>query len=252
MKTRNGMRIISVLMTLLLVSAMAMPAMACMPSAQSMDGTDIVDNFTIENEHDFEKLKALLRVVTDKNAISVIKDLQRKGYNLQYGKTNVQRIYPKGNESQEALLVIIPAESKNSYNSAQVVFASNGEMTCVANAIIEDGEDYRRIEVYEIDNGIEKNYVVENKAGTISVDGNTIITELQTSSDDDCDTCITVCEYIYAGGCVLTGYFTCLSACSFVTGPGAAACPLICGVIWAVICLYGSNNSCPTLCESYC
>ncbi|MBN2487520.1 MAG: hypothetical protein JXA98_00675 [Methanosarcinaceae archaeon] len=248
MKIRNGMRIISVLMTLLLVSAMAMPAMACQPSVQSMDETDISDKFAIENKHGFEDFKTLLRVVTDKNTISVSKDLQRKGYNLQYSKANIQWIYPKDNEAQEALMVTIPAASKNSYNSAQLVFASNGEMTRVANAIIEDGEDYRRIEVYEIDNGIEKNYVVENRAGTISIDGKTIISELQTSSYDDCDICMAVCEFIYTGGCGLSAYFTCLAACA----PFGPVCIGICGIVWGWICLYGSNYSCPNLCADYC
>ena len=99
---------------------------------------------------------------------------------------------------------------------------------------------------------VQKNYVVENRAGTISVDGKTITTELQTESDGDCDICNTVCEYVYTAGCGLTGYFLCVSACACFTGPAAIACPPICAVVWAVICLYGSNNACSLICEDYC
>ncbi|RZN32589.1 MAG: hypothetical protein EF813_11750 [Methanosarcinales archaeon] len=155
-----------------------------------------MDNFIIENEHGFGKVRSLIGVITDKDVISVSKDLQSKGYNLQYDRTSIQKIRPKENESQEMSLVIIPAESKNSPKSAQVIFASNEEMTCVANAIIEDGENYRRIEVYEIGNGTEKNYVVENRAGTVSIDGKTIMTGSQIRSGADCDICHSVCDRI--------------------------------------------------------
>ena len=188
----------------------AMPAVACNCGTEAkVDGNDIVDNFIIENEHGFGKLKTLVGVAADKDVISVIKDLHSKGYELQYGRTNIQRIRPKENESQEALLVIIPAESKNSHKSAQVIFASNGEMTCVANTIIEDGENYRRIEAYEINNGTEKNYVVENRAGTISIDGKTIITGSQIRSGIDCDICHTVCDCMSVAGCGLSAYLVC-------------------------------------------
>ena len=200
---------------LMLIAAAAMPAVACDCGAKDEVGeNDIADNFIIEDEHGFGKLKTLMGVAADKDAISVIKDLHSKGYKLQYGRANIQRTRPKENESHEALLVIIPAESKNSHNSAQLIFASNGEMTCVANAIIEDGENYRKIEVYEIGNGAEKNYVVENRAGTISIDGKTIITGSQIRSGIDCDICHTVCNYITTAGCGLSGYLVCTAACA--------------------------------------
>ncbi|MEA1998748.1 MAG: hypothetical protein U9N61_05420 [Euryarchaeota archaeon] len=205
----------AVAVALMVMVVAAMPAVACnCGTTDKVDGNGIVDNFIIENEHGFGKLKTLVGVAADEDAISVIKDLHSKGYKLQYGRANIQRIRPKENESQEALLVIIPAESKNSHNSAQLIFASDGEMTCVANAIIEDGENYRKIEVYEIDNGAEKNYVVENRAGTISIDGKIIITGSQIRSGIDCDICHTVCNHITTAGCGLSGYLVCTAACA--------------------------------------
>lgn len=254
MKQKNRIQIISVIICLLIVSTTALPATAtaCKPCAQSIRGTDILDNFTIESETGFKELNTLLRVITDTNTTSVIEDLQYKDYKLQYDKASIKKIYPKENKSQVTLLVVIPAESKNNNNSAQVVFVYNRETTKVANAVIEKSNNYTKINVHEIDNGIEENYVVENREGTVSIDGKTITSKQQASSDLDCDTCITVCEYIYAAGCGLTGYFTCLGACACFTGPAAEVCLPICAVVWAVICLYGSNNSCPIVCQNYC
>ncbi|MEA1894308.1 MAG: hypothetical protein U9N36_03705 [Euryarchaeota archaeon] len=240
----------AVAVALMVVAVAAMPAVACNCGTEDrVDGNDIVDNFIIENEHGFGKLKTLVGVVVDKDVRSVIKDLHSKGYELHYDRTNIQRIRPKENESQEALLVIIPAESKNSPKSAQVIFASNGEMTCVANAIIEDGENYRKIEAYEINNGTENKYVVENKAGTISIDGKTIITGSQIRSGIDCDICLGVCGVISAAGCGLSGFLVCTAACAGFAGP---TCPAICAVVWAVFCWGSTPQNCDTCCQSYC
>ncbi|RLD19968.1 MAG: hypothetical protein DRI69_07245 [Bacteroidetes bacterium] len=239
-----------VAVALMVMAVVAMPAVACnCVTEDKVGGNNIVDNFIIENEHGFGKVRSLLGVITDKDVISVIKDLHSKGYNLQYDRTSIQRIRPKENESQEVSLVIIPAESKNSPNSAQVIFASNGEMTCVANAIIEDGENYRRIEVYEIDNGTENKYVVENRAGTISIDGKTIITGSQIRSGTDCDICLSVCGVISAAGCGLSGFLVCTAACAGFAGP---TCPAICAGVWAVFCWYSTPPNCDTCCQSYC
>ncbi|MCK5108453.1 MAG: hypothetical protein KAR25_02065 [Methanosarcinales archaeon] len=245
----------AVAVALMMMAIAAMPAVACNCGTEDrVGGNDIVDNFIIENEHGFGKVRSLLDVVTDKDARSVIKDLHSKGYDLQYDRTNIQRIRLKENESQEVSLVIIPAESKNSPTSAQVIFASNGEMTCVANAIIDDGENYRRIEVYEIDNGTENKYVVENKAGTISVDGTIIMTESQQTRSDgvDCAMCEKVCKHVTTAGCGLSELVVCAAACITFTGPAAGACAGICTIAWAWFCHYGSAGNCDLCCEPYC
>lgn len=270
MKIQNkGTKIASLFMAMLIVSMFFVaPAMACVPFAQAMNGSStennftvedftiedstIEDNFTIETEGELGKLSSLLDITLNKDAMTVIKDLQSKGYKLQYNQINVQKLYPKDEEEHEATIAIIPAKSEETDKVGQIIFASNGEKTIVGNAIIEYSEDYGKMEIYEINNGIEHNYIVENKAGVMFVDGEPIITGMQTTSSTDCDTCITVCEYIYATGCGLTGYATCTLGCACFTGPAAVVCPGICAVVFAVICLYGSNNTCPVLCQGYC
>ena len=64
-----------------------------------------------------------------------------------------------------------------------------------------------------------------------------------------CTICKTVCSYVYAGGCGVTGYFLCVAACT----PFAwAVCWPICAVVFALICNFGQNNTCPVVCASYC
>ncbi len=187
----------------------------------------------------------------------VIKDLHNKGYKLQYDKANVQKISAKKNESHEAFMVIIPAESKKSSNSAQLVFASYKKNTTVANLITEDGENYRKIEVCEINNGgNKKNYIVENKAGTLSIDGKDITTESQIKSETECETecdvCLEVCKYLYGAGCGLGGYALCNAGCACITGPAAPVCPVACCLVWYTLCVIGANDNCPRICEPYC
>ncbi len=243
---------------MLLMAATAMPAIACdCEDKDKVDRNDLLDSLNIENMHGSEKLATLVSVISNKDTISIIKDLHNKGYKLQYDKANVQKISVKKNGSQEALMVIIPAESKKSSNSAQVVFTSNKKNTSVGNLIIEDGENYRKIEVCEINNGgIKKNYIAENRAGTISIDGKTIITKSQIKSETECETecdvCLKVCSYLYGAGCGLGGVVLCSLGCACITGAAAPLCPGICFLLVYALCEAGSNDNCPRLCEPYC
>jgi hypothetical protein len=249
----KGTRIAALFMAMLVMSMFAVaPAMACAPSAQAIDGSSIEDDFTIETEDGLGELSALLDIALDEDAREVINDLQSKGYKLQYKQMNVQKMYPKNTDEREATIAIIPAATEKSDKAGQVIFASNGDKTIVGNAIIDIREDYGKMEIYEINDGVENNYVVENKAGVMYVDGEPVLTEMQTDSGTDCDICMTVCDYVYTAGCGLTGFVTCTLGCACFSGPAAVACPPICAVVFAAICLYGSNNSCPILCQDYC
>ena len=260
---------------LMVMATAAMPVVAGDRGTKGTNG--VADDFIIETEHGFGKVQVLMSLLFDKDSLSVIRDLRSKGYELQYDKADIQRIRSKENTSHESLLVIIHAESKNSTNSAQVIFTSNGERTCVANAIIEDGANYRKIDVYEIEDGTEKNYVVENRAGTISIDGETIRTGLQqigasqvragqvkavapercgtgnchcsSPQSKECRMCRQVCNYISCAGCGLSGYVVCLAACSCFAGP---ACGPICVVVYGLLCVYGGSKNCNTCCRMYC
>lgn len=253
-------------------------ATAAMPVVAGTTGQNgIVDGYIIETEHGFEKVTALMSLLFNNDSITVIRDLRSKGYELEFGKVNVRKIRSKENMSHETLLIIIPAESKNSNASAQVVFASNGERTCVANAIIEDGADYRKIDVYEINDRTEKNYVVLNRDGAISMDGETILTGVQqigsgqvksgpvilaqvepkgcgtgdchTGPGRLCSICRKVCRVIVAAECGLGAYFICMAACAGFAG---FVCPIICAVVFSVVCGEVGMSNCKRICSPYC
>jgi hypothetical protein len=241
----------ALIVSMMLLIAMVMPATACVPCEQT--NASIADDFNIETEEGLERLGSLLHIALDEDARTVIADLQDKGYKLQYNQANIQKVSPIEDAQDEAIIAVIPAKSEDSEKIGQVIFAFSSERTVVGNAIIEFGEDYGKMEIFEINDGVKKNYVVENNAGVMSIDGKPIITDLETrSSSTDCDICLTVCGYVYTAGCGLTGYATCTLGCACFTGPAAVACPPICAVVFALICFYGSDNSCPYLCADYC
>ena len=265
---------------LMVMATAAMPVVAGDRGTKGTNG--VADDFIIETEHGFGKVQVLMSLLFDKDSLSVIRDLRSKGYELEFGKVNVRKIRSKENMSHETLLITIPAESKNSNASAQVVFASNGERTCVANAIIEDGADYRKIDVYEIDDGTEKNYVVLNRDGAISMDGETILTGVQqigsgqvksgqvksgpvilaqvepkgcgtgdchTGPGRLCSICRKVCRVIVAAECGLGAYFICMAACAGFAG---FVCPIICAVVFSVVCGEAGMSNCKRICSAYC
>ncbi|MGD9780005.1 hypothetical protein [Methanomethylovorans sp.] len=251
MKSRIG----SLLATMMLLVTITIPATACVPSLQTTEGAALSDDFNIETKEGLSELSALLDITLNEDARTVIKDLQGKGYTLQYDQMSVQTMTPKEIDAPKATIVVIPAESTESEDLGQVIFVSNGERTITGNAIIELSEDYGKMTLFEINDGVENNYVVENKAGAFYVDGKLIQDTPATStagSSTQCNVCMTVCSYVYGAGCGLTGYATCTLGCAVFSGPAAVACPPICAVVFAALCIYGTNNSCPILCSQYC
>lgn len=244
---------------IMLIIAMVMPAAACVPGAFAMNDS-IMDDLDIESEEGFSQLNSLLQVRLNNDAKIAIQDLESKGYILKYGQADVQKINLKDSKEDKTIIVEIPAKKKNSDNIAKLIFISGGNKTIVGNMITEYGEDYIRTDVLETTNGIEKRSVLENHAGVISIDGTPIIaadgtfipTDAQIAGNIECNTCMTVCEYLYAGGCGLTALGTCTVGCAVFTGPAAVACPAICTLLFALMCVYGTNKNCPYLCSEYC
>ncbi|MDW7728138.1 MAG: hypothetical protein SCH70_13745 [Candidatus Methanoperedens sp.] len=120
----------------------------------------------------------------------------------------------------------------------------NGEKTKVGAGTIQKTGNSTNIEIFEYKKGEISTQKIVNDNGIISIDGKVV-----TASSDDCSTCLTVCEYVYAAGCSLGSYFVCLAACAPI---GNAACIPICGVIYALICVYLAGEQCPDLCVGYC
>ncbi|NOR48182.1 MAG: hypothetical protein GQ533_09100 [Methanosarcinaceae archaeon] len=144
MKTRNGMRIISVLMTLLLVSAMAMPAMACMPSAQPTQdgdgstsigspcsqGINIGDDSDVKVEttelSGMERNKAIAQALSDKSVLELRKELIKAGYKPSMKETSaVEGTTTNDDGTITTTIVGMPFSGKNENDTAVITFVSN-------------------------------------------------------------------------------------------------------------------------------
>lgn len=144
MKTRNGMRIISVLMTLLLVSAMAMPAMACAPYAQPAqdggaatsigcpcsEGIDIIDDSDVKVEtaelSGMEKNKAIAQALSDKSVLELRKELIKAGYKPSMKETSaIESTTTNDDGTITSTIVGMPFSGKNEDDIAVITFVSN-------------------------------------------------------------------------------------------------------------------------------
>ncbi|WP_042333625.1 hypothetical protein [Desulfosporosinus meridiei] len=68
-----------------------------------------------------------------------------------------------------------------------------------------------------------------------------------TASSTSYTICTFVCGVIaYGGGCGLTGYFACVAACAPF---GTATCPIICGVVYGIICSGAAWYNCDWMCQ---
>lgn len=245
----------TIFVTMMLLIALTIPASACVPQTMSEFEASVAENFTFETEGSLGELSALLGMTLDEDARTVIKDIQDKGFKVQYRNMVVQTIEPKTIDAPKTTIVTIPAVSDDTKNIAKVIFISNTEKTIVGNMVIEIKDGYGKADVFEFINGVEKKTIVENKNGDIYLNGELAVSKdinATMDSESDCDICMEMCDYVYGIGCGLTGIATCALGCAVFSGPALIACPPICGVIFIVLCIYGTNNNCPLICTQYC
>ncbi|TFH46574.1 MAG: hypothetical protein E4G94_02125 [ANME-2 cluster archaeon] len=202
-------------------------------------------NVTVRELLAKEKNQAVAKVLSNAEVKKLKAMLIEKGYKPKIHETRVNMISLK-NESDfsKGLVVEMPFEKDPNSDIGRIIVVTNGDIIKVGAGTIKKVGNSTNIEVFEYKNGEISTQKIVNDNGIISIDGNVV-----TASSDDCSTCLTVCEYIYAGGCTLGGYFLCVAACAPI---GNIACIPICGVIYALICVYLSNEQCPVLCDSYC
>ncbi len=158
MKIRNGMRIISVLMTLLLVSAMAMPAMACAPYAQPAqdggaatsigcpcsEGIDIIDDSDVKVEtaelSGMEKNKAIAQALSDKSVLELRKELIKAGYKPSMKETSaVEGTTTNDDGTITTTIVAMPFSGENENDTAAITFASNELGTAAIAGVLSNG-----------------------------------------------------------------------------------------------------------------
>ncbi|WP_094228405.1 hypothetical protein [Methanolobus psychrotolerans] len=246
----------TIFVTMMLLIALTIPASACVPKSMSELEAGIAENFTIETEGSLGELSALLDMTLDEDARTVIKDIQDKGFEVQYSDMVVQTIEPKTIDAPKTTIVTIPAISDDTKNTAKVLFISNTETTMVGNMVIEIKDGYGKADIFEFINGVEKKTIVENKNGNLYLNGELAVSKnlnaTMESTSMDCDICKSMYDYIYGIGCGLTGIATCALGCAAFTGPAFPACGPICGAVFIVLCIYGTHNTVDIACSQYC
>lgn len=168
-------------------------------------------------------------------------------------------------DGHEGEVVLLNYKGKE---DVQIIFGESGGKVKVGAGVFRITNNKKQIEAYDLVNGkiyhastitAEKDAngkfdqpSVQWHSSPLTKDPKAIssppVSSLSTSS---CNTCISVCNYIHAAGCGVSGYFVCLAACAPF---GTLACPIICAVVWAIICQAGASYGCPTVCQiaGYC
>lgn len=125
MKTRNGMRIISVLMTLLLVSAMAMPAMACEPATTCGNESIVGKSVQLTGE---ERDNTLDMALKNSQVKKLQKQLIADGFTQKEIKAYVVPVQSEDGSVVEIQVAAIGFESSNAEVAKQMLmFAYNPE-----------------------------------------------------------------------------------------------------------------------------
>lgn len=201
-------------------------------------------NVTVRELQGKDKNKAVAEVLSIAEVKKLKAMLIEKGYRPKIHEIRVNMIsLKKESDVSEGLVVEMPFEKDPNSDIGRILVITNGDNIKAGAGTIKKVDNSTNIEVFEYKNGEISTQRIEIDNGMISVDGKVV------TDSSDCSTCLTVCEYVYAAGCSLGGYFVCVAACAPI---GNVACLPICGVIYALICVYLSNEQCPTLCEPYC
>jgi len=158
MKSRNGMRIISVLMTLLLVSAMAMPAMACTPYAQPAQdggaatsiGCPCSQGINIDDDSDVtvetaelsgvERNKAIAQALSDESVLELRKELIKAGYKPSMKETSaVEGTTTNDDGTITTTIVAMPFSGQNKNDTAAITFVSNELGNAAIASVVSNG-----------------------------------------------------------------------------------------------------------------
>lgn len=144
----------------------------------------------------------------------------------------------------------------------QIVYTDSNGVVKLGAGIFKKNDGNKVVEVYDVvDGNIYNTSTIEWNGNKSNIDWKEgpLATKLSASKNiatslswDNCTICNYICGVIvYGGGCGLTGYFLCTSACAPI---GTFSCPIICAIIYGIICGTGSFINCPDMCASlgYC
>lgn len=227
MKTRNGMRIISVLMTLLLVSAMAMPAMACEPKQPISEISKEEENKIVNEILDYKETKQVKDILDEldfevdwSNAVLTKAD---DGYML------------------SAFLSPKPVSLSNIKGISLIYDGSEvKDVVLMESSKITNGVAFRISSMFNKDESIDAMLVKDN-TGNARLQVQNLQTGEITSLDLSCED---LCENVVSIGCSIGAVLVCGAIC----GP-AVPCLLVCGILYGLICTNSQGTDCDYLCS---
>lgn len=200
---------------------------------------DLMDNVSYLEGANLYKQRA--KTLANSDVKTLIKFLRSQGFKQLHKDTSAIELIFNGIEFTAVEIPFVQDNKESIPSSARLTHITTPVKEIIGVGIYNKIDDQIIVEVYEvIDGTIVQTAVIDDVCFTCQGD--------KSIMSDSYDTCLSVCEYIYAGGCGLSGYFICNAACFMFAGP---TCLGICAVVWALICLYGSNLNCPQLCSSY-
>jgi len=185
---------------------------------QQIFGSDILE-LKGKAEHE-----AVAKALDNEDVKILHETLVEKGYTPQMSYSKAVKMgFKNESKTMEVTAVVIPY--KGDSNSAQIIFVTDGKRAEAGAGIINAEEESKRvvIEVFELKESVLTTHIIENNDGVITMDGRVIPT-VSTKGASSCEICMSVCTFIIAAGCSVSGYFVCVAACIPFSGP---VCPVL-------------------------
>lgn len=155
------------------------------------------------------------------------------------------------------LMISVPFRLKGGSITAQVKHVRHSNRADSIMGIVRSGNgQYDDVHVHEIVGGVVKHTktltwrdgnVIEEPVGQSRTMGSSsaVIATVPNYSEG-CHICLTICNALStSGGCGLTGLLTCTALCLPI---GTVACPIICGLLFVVYCVWLSSVPCASIC----
>ncbi|MCF8012506.1 MAG: hypothetical protein K9L17_14095 [Clostridiales bacterium] len=193
------------------------------------------------------KNSLIKKIIKDKKFKKLTKELPINKFKISNSNA-IQWTYG----SKKGKVVTITLDSPN---KIQILFAKHKNKVKLGAGVFKDIDGEKMVEVYDlVDEKVYNTSTItwENdipninwKSGPYASIGKEKQKQDVSTQATSCQICKYVCNAIYSAGCGLTGYFLCNSACAPF---GTVACPIICAVVYGVICTTGSTLNCPDMC----
>ena len=181
----------------------------------------------------------LIHLARTSRAVKPLLDRLLHRFNsISWDEAIVQRVtHPrKGSVDQ----VIVPLSPNGEYYL--YVRSNRGEQA--AFSVLEGGTGQNsELTIYSVIDGVLQPPQSVSLGDAVHPEANVVVSQ----ATDSCSLCHTIYAYIYGVGCTVSATLVCLA---FQTPPIIG--PVICGAVWAAICVFGEGQSVDIVCETWC